>query len=457
MRAALRGRLSAGPRRLAIRLALAVAAVDMAAVMVAAPAHLALAAQESEAAAVRLGLTYEPGYVPGLVVAPVAAPAGLEETAAAIAEIIRTDLDYSDRFDILALPDTLDASGPPNYQLWNRLGAVWLVASDLSGTPARPILRVGLHDVVYENMKNVQAFSLPSAGSEGFRMAVHRVSDSVVSWATEGQAGIAATRIVVRRRAGDGTSGLVVIDSDGRNPRRISTPGQNVYSPAFSPDGSHLAYTIQDEAGNFSLLEANLITGSRRTVASGKLLLTPGYTPGGHLAYGEESGGGVRIVLEGGRALSEGRGDALNPSFSPDGSWLAYEADPAAEPQVYVRSVSGGAARRISIYDRRERTNAAGPDWSPSGGRIAYSAVADRRWRIFTVNPDGTDRRMLTRRGDSEDPSWAPDGRHLVFSAQDSRGSAVWIIDTVTGRARMLTSGQPDGLPEWSPPLPPGS
>lgn len=411
-----------------------------------------------EGGALRLGLTYEARYVPGMVVAPVSAGAGFEELGAAVGEILRTDLDYSDRFEILAVPDTLPLSSP-NYALWNQLGAVWFVTSEISVAPGTqtPLLRVSLHDVVYGNLENVQAFTLPPMDAADFRMSVHRISDRIVFWATGGQRGIAATRIALRRRDGDGSSYLVLIDSDGRNPQRIDTGGRNVFSPAFSPDATRIAYTIQDETGYFSLVEMNLITGSRRTVASGRLIQTPTWTPDGRLAYAEGVGGTARIMVEGGEQLTDGRVQSLNPSFSPDGESFAYEADPANEQQVYVRRISGGPARRISIYHPREDTNAAGPDWSPNGDRIAYSALSDRRWQIFTVNPDGTDRRMLTRRGESEDPSWAPDGRHLVFSSIDAQGSTVWILDVFTGRSRPLTAGRLDGLPDWSPPIPPGS
>lgn len=443
-----RRRRAAGWGRRAVATGLALAAATAAA---------PLGGQEG--GALRLGLTYEARYVPGLVVSPVSAGAGFEALGAAVGEILRTDLDYSDRFDILAVPDTLTFSGTPNYALWNQLGAVWLVTSEISVAPGTqtPLLRVSLHDVVYGNLENVQAFTLPPMDAADFRMSVHRISDRIVFWATGGQRGIAATRIALRRRDGDGSSYLLLIDSDGRNPQRIDTGGRNVFSPAFSPDATRIAYTIQDETGYFSLVEMNLITGSRRTVASGRLIQTPTWTPDGRLAYAEGVGGTARIMVEGGEQLTDGRVQSLNPSFSPDGESFAYEADPANEQQVYVRRISGGPARRISIYHPREDTNAAGPDWSPNGDRIAYSALSDRRWQIFTVNPDGTDRRMLTRRGESEDPSWAPDGRHLVFSSIDAQGSTVWILDVFTGRSRPLTAGRLDGLPDWSPPIPPGS
>lgn len=417
-----------------------------------------LAGQEPDPGNVRLGLEYQPGYVPALVVAPIQSGPGLGSLAGEIGGILRTDLDYSDRFDIVVVPDTMRSEGPPNYELWNRLGAVWLVTADVSMSGSSRILRVGLHDVVYGSLKNVQAFSLPDPSSSEFRMAVHRASDAVVSWATDGEPGIAATRIAFRRKANDGSSHLFVVDSDGENPRQIETGAFSVFSPAFSPDGSRIAYSVQVDDGGYALLETNLITGRRRTVTSSAgLVQTPAYTPDGRLAYAETAVTRVQVFLEGAGRLTSVQGDALNPSFSPDGQWFAFEADLTGEPQVYVQRVSGGSPRRISLYVRGERTNAVGPDWSPSRDRIAYSAFNSGVFQIFTVNPDGTDRRMLTTRGQNEAPSWGPDGRHLVFGSQDSSGYALWIIDTVTGRARTLTSARVDHLPDWSPSLGPGS
>ena len=415
------------------------------------------AAAQEPAGDVRLGIRYQPGYVPGLVVTPVKPGAGLEPVASMATDILRRDLDYSDRFDIIAVPDSMRAQGSPNYALWNQLGAVWLVTADVSGGASSPILRVGLHDVVYGNLKNVQAFTLPGADDPGFRMAVHRASDAIVSWATDGEPGIAATRIAFRRKDQEGSS-LWIVDSDGENPRPIETGAYNVFSPTFSPDGTRLAYQVQDEDGAYAIVETNLVTGRRRTVSTTRdLIQTPTYAPDGRLAWAETATSRVQVMLEGSGPITNVRGDALNPTFSPDGEWFAYESDVTGEPQVYVQRVSGGSGRRISIYTPNERTNAVAPDWSPRGDRIAYAAYNGGTFQIFTVNPDGTDRRMLTSRGESQVPSWAPDARHVVFESRDSRGYALWVIDTVTGRSRTLTSGHLDMLPDWSPSLAAGS
>ena len=162
------------------------------------------------------------------------------------------------------------------------------------------------------------------------------------------------------------------------------------------------------------------------------------------------AGDGPEVFLEGAGQLTETRGAALNPSFSPDGEWFAFEADPLSQQQIYVQRVAGGRPRMISRYVRNERTNAAGPDWSPTGERVVYASFVRGVYQIFSVSPDGSDRRMLTSRGRNEDPSWAPDGRHVVFTSEQASGRGLMILDTVTGRTRILVSGHVDMLPDWS-------
>ena len=119
---------------------------------------------------VRLGITYTPGYQPGLVMTAIAADSSAASVASAAEAILRTDLAYADRFEVIPVPDSLGIEGPVNYALWNQLGAVWLVSSEMEATPTGPVLRVSLHDVVFGEQKQVQAFTLPTPDAAGPRM-----------------------------------------------------------------------------------------------------------------------------------------------------------------------------------------------------------------------------------------------------------------------------------------------
>lgn len=417
------------------------------------------AAQEEGAEGVRVGITYRPGYVPGLAMPRTEAAEGLEEVATRADRILRTDLDYSDRFEIVPVPDSLDRTAGVGYGLWNELGAVWLVVAEATGGPGEPALRVSLHDVVYGELRNVESFPLPAPGEEGFRMAVHRVSDAVVEWAT-GEPGVAATRIAFRRRRGDGSgSDIYLVDADGRRLRQVTHDSSIVYSPALSPDGARLLYVSYAEHGRAAVFERDLRTGSTRTLSvEPGVNITPVYRPdGARIMVARTAGEGTEIFelradppCCARRVTNTPAGDALGPSYSPDGSRFAFEASSLGQPHVYVQRVEGGGPGIVSRYVYGEEGRANSPDWSPRGDRIAYQAWVDGVFQIVTANPDGSDRRVLTSRGSNEDPSWAADGRHIVFASERRGYRGLWILDTVTGRVRSLVSGRVDQMPDWS-------
>jgi TolB protein len=394
---------------------------------------------------------------------PVEADGAMGTLGARADTVIRRDLDYSDRFEIVAVPEELKETGSANYGLWNQLGAVWLVSSQLTGTAAAPVLRMSLHDVVFGELKEVRAFSLPSASSSDMRMALHRIADEIVRWAT-GEPGIAASRIVFRRKLSDGTSDIWIIDSDGENLRRLTRDNSIVYSPDLSPDGQSLLY-VSYVAGTPAVYERNLRTGAVRTISDQPgLNVTPVYSPDGAKIMLARSTGDHTELFELQRTplccarqiTRTSAGETLNASFAPDGRRIAMTSSPLGLPQIYVKDLAGGEPRLISRYVYGERGYATSPDWSPRGDRIAYQAWVDNSFQVVAVSPDGGDRRILTSRGSNEDPSWAPDGRHLVFASADGARRALWVLDTVSGRIRSLTTGAVDQLPSWSDPIPSG-
>jgi len=142
---------------------------------------------------VRVGVDYRPGVRPGLVVLP---GPGLDSVRA----IVRRDLDYTDRFEMVTVAEVSSASPPGrgaadegggvNYGLYKALGAEFAV--ELADAGGRVTVR--LHDLNAGRIRNQQTVTLSPSTTSEFRMDVHRLSDEIARWAS-GVAGAAASRL----------------------------------------------------------------------------------------------------------------------------------------------------------------------------------------------------------------------------------------------------------------------
>lgn len=422
---------------------------------------------------VSLGLVYSGSYVPALAIQPFTGRFGGSGLAPDVERIVSTDLRNSDRFEML---DQLPAGfvrDQVDYALWDRLGAVWLVTGALEGAGEGYVLLIELHDVVYGEVREQGRFRVPAPGDPDFRMAVHRASDEIVRWAT-GDPGMAASRIAFTMR-GVRSDGLTynevyVIDSDGENLTRVTDFQDLLESPAWSPDGSKLAYTSW-KSGYPRIYEMDLVTGQETMlppVRGAGDYITPAYSPDGRtLAFsvlGSDARSGIftyNVAEDCCLAyLSGGPWYDFSPTYSPDGRWMAFNTQRYGDavPQVMLMPAEGGNEETLSPYEYGAGGYFTSPDWSPYGDLVAFHGRIERgRYHILvaSLEDDGRLLRQLTNEGNNEDPSWAPDGRHLVFVGERSWGYGLFVVDATTGSIRPLLSGRRVGVPDWSPALQP--
>lgn len=424
---------------------------------------------QDELPGVELGLVYANSYRPALAVQPFTGSFGGEAIAAQVEAIVGRDLRYSDRFEVLdSLPAGLIGS-EVDYSLWDRLGAVWLVTGEVEGTGDGYVLVLELHDVVYGEVRERGRIRLPNAMDTDFRMAVHRTSDEVVTWAT-GDPGMAASRIVFTMANSQGKE-VYIIDSDGENLRQVTDYGDLVESPTWSPDAQRIAFTSW-KSGVPRIYETDTRGGSERMLPPARGdgdYISPTYHPdGGVLAFsvlGSNAQSGIFTYdMERDCCLSYLSGGPwydLSPTYSPDGRWLAFNTlrFGTAVPQVMMMPAEGGSAETLSPYEYGSGGFYAAPDWSPVGDLVAFHGRIDRRGRyhilVANLEDGGRVLRQLTSEGNNEAPSWAPDGRHLVFVGERRWGHGLMVVDITTGNVRALLAGQRVGLPDWSPALSP--
>lgn len=421
------------------------------------PAH-GIAAQDTTSRGIRLGLTYEPGTKPGVVILPVRGDAGGGGgggSSDSIRAILQRDLDYSDRVAVIGGEGTStseparSATGMLDYPLWKALGAAAIVQATL--TPGS--LHLALHDVTAQQVARIKDFPLAAtAGSAEWRQLVHGISDEIEAWIT-GARGIARSRVLYVR---DGR--VYVIDSDGAGDRPLSEGG-GAMSPAWHPNGRTFAYSAFGERGTQILIrdlgsrQSRVVPGTTRG-----LNITPEFSPDGSTllyAHGEEAGTDLMATdgagSTGGRRITVSRGtDNVSPSFSQDGRRIAFTSGRSGHPEIYTADVDGSNAELLTAFNYGEQSYRSNPAWSPDGRLIAFQSQLGGRFQIMTISLRDRSVKQLSSDGVNEDPAWAPDGRHLVFTSSRSGVKQLVVLDIETGRTRQLTHSPGSRLAAWS-------
>ena len=397
---------------------------------------------------VRLGLNYAAGTKPGVIVLPVNDDYGDDS----LRVIVQRDLDYSDRMNVIMLDaETISGLVPPpgqkiNFPLIAKFGAALLVRM----TPTTQGLHVAAYDVSRGQLLQSEHF-LFDRRDRDWRFTLHGVSDQIEQWVF-GKRGIAQTRIAY---VNNGT--LNIVDSDGARTRSITT-GKGALSPAWSPTGESVVFTVLGNNGT-QVHELDVRTGRTRRISQIRagLNITPIYQPDGSgILYAQGTGNGTDLIFasldsSAPRRITAGRGtDNTSPSYSPDGRQIAFISGKSGQPQVYIMDADGSNVQLLTPYSAGRRSYRASPDWSPDGRAIAYEQQMGN-FQIWMIDLRDRTPKQLTSEGENEDPSWAPDGRHIVFTSTRSGDKQLWILDTESGRARQLTHSRGARLAAWSP------
>ena len=186
---------------------------------------------------------------------------------------------------------------------------------------------------------------------------------------------------------------IYVMNPDGGEPVNITNNAATDYAPAWSPDGSRIAF-----ARNRDIFIMN---------------------------------------ADGSHAFPLTNDSAMDfaPAWSPDGSKIAFgslhrQDDTGSHDGIYVMNCDGGSVR---LLVEKSLFGFDGPDWSPDGARIAFGSD-----ELFVMNADGGNLAQLTHDGSTTDlaPSWSPDGSKIAFLGHGNNSYFDVYITNPDGRSR---------------------
>ncbi len=265
-----------------------------------------------------------------------------------------------------------------------------------------------------------------------------------------------------------GTPKIYVMNTDGSGLRQLTTGPHADSRPAWSPDGSRIAFARAGDSSSCGIYAMNA-DGSgldRLTSACGDI--TPAWSPDGdRIAFGKWTLGslstGIYVMNADGSGvtqLTEGLHDEY-PAWSPDGRRIAFNH--TYEPwegdwftQIFVMNADGTNVRPLNGTAGIQFAES-GPSWSPDGTRIAYWSFG------FGISINGgsiykgtTDRSSIGDIGDVDyysTPNWSPDGSKIVFARRELGSRKLAVVNASGGGPPQdLTTGSStheDYEPTW--------
>jgi len=240
--------------------------------------------------------------------------------------------------------------------------------------------------------------------------------------------------------------------------RRLTFDNTGAYSPAWTPDGREIVFTVRDSIWRIDAGSKGPDAKPREiTPLGGNVFGLAVSSRGQRLSYvhyiyqssiwrtaasnleGSQSSANVKSGKARSPAsfISSTRNDS-SPQYSQDGKRIAFMSERSGFPEIWSCDSDGSNPQQLTSFGG---PGVSTPRWSPDGTRIAFDSNSGGQWDIWMAEASGgKPRRMTNHPANDGNPSWSRDGRWIYFDSARTGPQQVWRLPANGGDPVQVTT-----------------
>ncbi len=351
-----------------------------------------------------------------------------------ISSVVMNDLNSTElQVTSRNLPQQAHSSAELNntLRMWQQTRIPYLVVGSTRSSNGKIIINYEVIDVNSGRVLQGKQSYVSGANPQKLRSSSHVIADKIYEIIT-GNEGDFSGRIAYIEEKGTGankTSSLKIMDADGQNAQSIFSVEGSIFSPAWSPDGRNIAFSVQRPKGLPVIYVQNVDSQNSPMLVTPFLggNLSPSFSPDGASIIFSSSYQGtnadiwqIQLGSNQPQKLISMPSDEVQPSYAPDGRSFLFVSNKTGvkTPQIYRYQFGTGQISRVT-----KGGYATTPSYNQDATKIAFLNGGNAA--IMNVSGGGVQNLAYT--GIDEAPSFSPNGNRVVYASKNGSQGIIHI------------------------------